>query len=324
LAIEALGHYKILDRIGTGGIGDVYRARDTRLGRTVAIKVASDDIVGDSARRDAFLRDARAAAALSHPNIAALYEAGEDDGRVFLALEFVPGDTLTQSIAGRPLNPRRALEFGIQLADALAEAHAVDIVHRDLRPDNIVVTPKGNAKILDFGLSDWTSGGAARQAAAGGAPTGPAAALAYMSPEQALGERGDQRTDIFSLGTILFEMFTGKAPFGGSGAGDTLVRIVQAVAPAPSTVNPALPRELDAVVAKAMAKSLDARYEAAAALAGELRSVAAVLDVRQSVADEAAPRVAVRPLRRRRVWPFILAGFAMGMAAVLWWLGVIR
>jgi len=324
LAIEALGDYKILDRVGTGGVGEVYRARDTRLGRTVAIKVASDTIAGDPERREAFLRDAHAASALSHPNIAALYEAGEDDGRVFLALEFVPGETLAQVVAGRPLNPRRAIDFGIQLADALAEAHAAGLVHRDLRPDNIVVTPKGSAKILDFGLSAWTSAGAARRAAVAGDSAGPASALAYLSPEQALGEPGDQRTDIFSLGSILFEMVTGKAAFGGSGTADTLVRIVQAVAPAPSTINPALPRELDAVIAKAMAKSLDTRYEAAASLAGELRSVAAVLDVRQTVADAAAVRTPARPVRRRRVWPFIVVGFAFGVAAVLWWLGVLR
>lgn len=324
MAIEALGQYRILDRIGTGGIGEVYRARDTRLGRTVAIKVASDAIGGDAHRRAAFLRDARAASVLSHPNIATLYEAGEDDGRLFLALEFVPGETLTQAVAGRPLNPRRAIDFGVQLADALAEAHAAGMVHRDLRPDNIIVTPKGNAKILDFGLSDWTSGGGARRAAAAGDTAGAASLLAYLSPEQALGEPGDQRTDIFSLGSILFEMLTGKAAFGGSGAADTLVRIVQAVAPAPSTINTALPRELDPVIAKAMAKSLDARYEAAASLAGELRSVAAVLDVRQTAADEAAVRTPARPVRRRRAWPFIVVGFVLGVAAVLWWLGVIR
>src|SRR5262249_3378582 len=151
--------YKILDRIGAGGMGEVYRARDTRLGRTVAIKVLAADVANDPSRRDRFLREARAAAALSHPNIAALYEVGEDHGQLFLAFEFVPGSPLTTIIGGRPLNPRRAVDFAIQIADALADAHAAGIVHRDIKPANVIVTPKDKAKVLDFGLATWTSGG---------------------------------------------------------------------------------------------------------------------------------------------------------------------
>ena len=163
---ESLGHYKILDRIGAGGMGEVYRARDTRLGRTVALKVLDPHVAGDPERRARFLQDARAAAALSHPNIAALYEIGEDQGQLFLVFEFVPGETLKTVIGGRPLNPRRAIDLAVQIADALADAHAEGIVHRDIKPDNIIVTPKGNAKILDFGLAAWTTGGAEREHAA--------------------------------------------------------------------------------------------------------------------------------------------------------------
>src|SRR5882672_4196471 len=190
---ETLGHYKILDRIGAGGMGEVYRARDTRLGRTVAIKVLAPDVAHDPARRDRFLREARAAAALSHPNIAALYEIGDDQGQLFLVFEFVPGDTLNTVIGGRALNPRRAIDFAVQIADALAEAHADGIVHRDINPANVIITPKDKAKVLDFGLATWTAGGAEREHAAHDAAVSGAGAgatgesVAYMSPEQALG-----------------------------------------------------------------------------------------------------------------------------------------
>ena len=166
--VESLGDYKILDRIGAGGMGEVFRARDTRLGRTVAIKVIGPQIADDPGRRERFLEEARAAATLSHPNIAALYEIGEDQGQLFLVFEFVPGESLKTVIGGRPLNPRRAIDLAVQVADALADAQAGGIVHRDIKPASIMVTPKGNAKILDFGLSTWTAGGAEREHAAEG------------------------------------------------------------------------------------------------------------------------------------------------------------
>jgi serine/threonine protein kinase len=185
--IEALGHYKILDRIGAGGLGDVFRARDTRLGRTVAIKVPGADLQAAGDRREALLRDARIASVLSHPNIAALYEIGEEDGRLFLVFEFVPGEPLKRVIAGRPLNIRRAVDLATQMADALAEAHALEIVHGGLTPDTVMVTLKGNAKILDFGFVQWKK-----------SPT--------------LAGDCDHRTDIEALGILLFEMLTGRQP----------------------------------------------------------------------------------------------------------------
>ena len=262
---ESLGHYKILDRIGAGGMGEVYRARDTRLGRTVAIKVMAADVAGDPARRERLLREARASAALSHPNIAALYEIGEDQGQLFLVFEFVPGETLKTVIGGRPLNSRRAIDLGVQIADAIAEAHAEGIVHRDIKPANIIITPKDKAKILDFGLATWTAGGAEREHAAHDATvmvTGAGTALgtvAYMSPEQALGEKVDQRTDIFSLGVVLFEMLTGKLPFAGATVTALALQIVQAPAPALSSVDRSLPKELEPILGRALAKSLDQR-----------------------------------------------------------------
>ena len=299
---ETLGHYKLLDRIGAGGMGEVYRARDTRLGRTVAIRVLIAEVAGDPDRRERFLADARASSALSHPNIAALYEIGEDQDQLFLVFEYVPGETLKNVIAGRPLNPRRAIDLAIQVADALADAHAEGVVHRDIQSDNIIVTPKGNAKILDFGLATWTTGGAERdylgQAAAtmAAAPGAAHGTVAYLSPEQALGEQVDQRTDIFSLGIVMFEMLTGTLPFTGSSSTALALQIVQAQAPLPSAVNKSLPAEFDPIVGKAMSKSLEQRYESVATLAAELRSVGAILDVRSDMQEAASVFVPTRRL----------------------------
>jgi len=185
--VESLGQYKILDRIGAGTLGDVYRARDTRLGRTVAVKLPGAELQADRARLDALSHDARIASVLSHPNIATLYEIGEEDGRLFLVFEFVPGEPLKRVIAGRPLNMRRAVDLATQMADALAEAHAAEVVHGGLTPDTVMITPKGNAKILDFGFVRWKK-----------SPT----------PD---GE-SDHRTDIEALGALLFEMLTGRPP----------------------------------------------------------------------------------------------------------------
>jgi serine/threonine protein kinase len=324
--LEAVAQYKILDRIGAGGMGELYRARDTRLGRTVAVKVISESIAGDPARRERFLADARAAAALSHPNIAALYEVGEDQGRLFLAFEFVPGDSLDRLISGRPLHPRRAVDFATQIADALADAHAEGVVHRDIKPSNIIVTPRERAKVLDFGLSAWTTGGIERQQAARLAatpdarPGGPAGTAAYLSPEQALGEQVDHRTDIFSLGTVLFEMLTGRPPFAGTASSAPAMQIVQATAPPPSSVNRTLPTEVDAVVLKALAKSLDQRHGAAATFAAELRAIGAILDVRSGDEPASVPVLIGPPRRSHRGW--IVALIVAGLLAAAWFWGV--
>jgi TolB-like protein len=322
---DSLAHYKILDRIGAGGMGEVYRARDTRLGRTVAIKVLTADVANDPDRRERFLREARASAALSHPNIAALYEIGEDQGQLFLAFEYVPGETLNAVIGGRPMNPRRAIHLGVQIADALADAHAEGIVHRDIKPANIIETPKGHAKILDFGLATWTTGGAERGHASDAVTMMKTAAgttlgtVAYMSPEQALGERVDHRTDIFSLGVVLFEMLTGKLPFNGATATALSLQIVQSPAPAPSSLNRTVPRELDPIVGKALAKSLDQRYESAATLAAELRSVGAILDVRAETHEESAAAQIAGPPRASSVGWILLVLLLAALAAIAWW-----
>ena len=279
--IETLGHYRILEAIGRGRIGDLYRARDTRLGRTVAIRVLAPAIAGDPEQRERFLADARASAKVSHPNIAALYEVAEDAGVPYLACEFVTGQTLKSLVGGRPLNPRRAIDFAIQMTDALADGYASGLVHGGLHPDGVIITPKGNAKILDFGLVAWTSGGMA-------------------GPDTPV----DHQTDILSLGLILFEMLIGKAP--------STVRTL-------SAINPDLPRELDPIVLKASARNKSNRYESAAALSAELRAVAAILDARSEASQPLAIVPAKRtPWRWSIGW--LIAILAIGAIGWLVWL----
>ena len=299
--IRTLGDYNILERTGAGGLGEIYRARDTRRGRTVAIQIVAPDLAEDPVRRERLLRDARASEALSHPNIAALYEVGEDQGELFLVCEYVPGETLKRMIGGRPVNTRHAVDIATQIADALADAHAADVVHRNINTETIIVTPKGNAKVLDFGLSAWTS----REA------------QGYQSPEQTIGEPCDFRTDIFSLGAVLFELLTGRPAFAAATPDAAALQVVKAAVPAPSSINPSLPRELDPIVAGAVSKSLDQRTESAALLAAELRTVAAILDVRSEAAEAVNPsQSAVQ--RSYAGWILLVVVLVM-LAAAGWW-----
>jgi serine/threonine protein kinase len=187
---DAIAHYKILESLGPGGLGDVYRARDTRLGRTVAVKVLPPAVTSDPARLQALLDTTKALAGLSHANIAMLFESGQDGDQRFLVFEFVQGQPLASLINGRPLNVRRALEFAINLADALADAHALEMIHVDIRPETIMITPKDRAKFMNFGLSRFTTGGSARQRSA----------TPYVSPEELAGKPGESQSDIYSLG----------------------------------------------------------------------------------------------------------------------------
>jgi TolB-like protein len=313
---ESLGRYTIVEPIGEGGLGPAYRAVDTSLGRTVTIKIVPEAVAGDAARRERLLHDAQQAAELSHPSVAGLIETGEANGRLFLVFEHVQGDRLRATMAGRPMNVRRAVDFAIQLADALAEGHGRGILHRDLKPDNVIITPKGRPKLLDFGFASWTRGGGLRETAAarpsedGGAID---EAIAYMSPEQALGERVDDRTDVFSLGVLLFEMLTGRSPFAAPTASATLVQILQATPPAPSTLNREVPPALDRIVARALSKSLDGRYPGAAMVATELRGVSSALEAESEAGELGLPDEAGRR-RRRRGW--VLAALML-VAALL-------
>ena len=316
---EAIAHYNLLEHIGTGGLGEIYRARDTKVGRTVALKLLRPAAPGEGAAR--FTEAVRDAASLSHPNIATLFDAGEAGGWFYLAYEFVSGVSLRQEIGGRAVNPRRAIELGVQLADALAEAHARDIVHGDLRPETIMVTAKGSARILDIGLSPWTRGGRARiSAAASPDPLPPEAASVapYLSPEQALGSGIDARSDLFSLGAILYEMLTGRAAFA-QGNSSPVLNVIRVNPSRPSELNPSLPAELDAIVARALSKDIDARYQSAASLGAELRSVAAVLDVRAGE-DSSGELIPLDEDPPGRVW--ILVVLVLVLAGAAWWYAV--
>ncbi len=308
---EAIAHYKLLEQIGTGGLGDVYRARDTRLGRTVAIKVPPADLSADGERRAALLSQARTLTALSHPSIATLFEVGEQGERIYLVFEFVPGEPLSRVIGGRPIHPRRAVEFGIQLADALAEAHAVDLTHGDIRPATIVVTPKDRAKLLDFGMAAFTNGGAARatSAAAGEAAHGQEIA-SYLAPEEIAGGRSDSKADIFALGCVLFEMLTGRQAFAKMGRDGT---------PVPSGVNRTVPAELDAIVGRMLARDPNARYQSAATIAAELRGVAAILDVRTATHEAEFTRASPSSGHRPSAWLFAVVLVAVAAGAAWVW-----
>ena len=277
-----IAHYRLLDRLGEGGLGEVFRARDTKVGRTVALKLLPAGFLDDPATRERFLADATAAAGLSHPNISTLFDVGQHEGRWYLAYEYVTGETLRQQMAGRPMHPRHALETAIQLADALAEAHSRGVLHTDLRPENIIVTAKGSSKLMDIGMGGWTRGGATRAHIATSAVGGSVATsvAAYMSPEQIIGGKVDARTDIFSLGVIVYEMLTGRTPFAASTAADTVVNVTARM-PAPSSGGVVdLPKEVDATIARALAKDLASRQQSAVTFAAELRSIAAMFDVR--------------------------------------------
>jgi serine/threonine protein kinase len=314
--LEQVGHYKVLDRIGAGGIGEAYRARDTRAGRTVVVKHVSQEIAGNQATLQRFLTDARASAALSHPGIASIHEVISDESDAYLVSDFIAGQTLTALSGGRPLNARHALDAAIQIADALADVHAAGIVYGDLKPENVIVTPKGTVKLLDVGLTSWTSGSAQR-ATASKSPAALGAAsigtISYMSPEQVIGDAVDHRTDVFSLGVVLFELLTGTLPFQGTSPAEVTLQIVQATAPAPKAVNRTVPRMLDRIVGKVLAKSVDARFESMAALAAELRTVRNQLDVTER---EPVP-LTNQPKRPFLAWT--LAGIVlMAMAWLVW------
>lgn len=292
--LGAVAHYNLLERLDPAGPGDLYRARDTRLGRTVALRVLPADFAPDASSRGALLAKARSLIALSHPNVTTLFEAGEHAGRVYLTFEFLRGQSLRAEMAGRPMNVRRAVELAVQMADAVADAHAAGFVHGGLSPDSIVITAKGHAKIPVFEL-----------AARGGFDEGADGIRLrdYDSPEEARGQPADERSDIYSVGAVLYEMLTTRRPLHRG-------------ASAPSASNRNVPPELDDIVLRAIAPNPETRIQSAATLAAELRSVAAILEVRGGAGAEEDEEDRSASVGRVLVITLIILG---ALAIVLWW-----